>query len=114
MSEDEAAHVRLYKKIGATLLVLTIVTVAVSYVELAVPLAITIALIVALTKGSLVASYFMHLVGERKSILAALALTTFFFMVLLLIPILGLSDTTGELKTMSNADAPVVEHGATH
>lgn len=114
MSEDEAAHVQLYKKIGATLLVLTVVTVAISYVHLAVPLAITVALIVALTKGSLVATYFMHLVGERKSILAALALTVFFFMVLLLIPILGHTDTFGEHKTMTNANAPVVEHGATH
>lgn len=114
MSEDEAAHVQLYKKIGASLLVLTVVTVAVSYIELAVPLGITVALIVAATKGSLVASYFMHLVGERKSIYAALALTMFFFVVLLLIPILGHTDTYGEHKTMTNADAPVVEHGATH
>ena len=114
MSEDTAAHVQLYKKIGAALLVLTVVTVAISYVEFTVPLTIAIALLVAATKGSLVASYFMHLVDERKSILAALALTVFFFMVLLLIPILGHTDTFGEHKTMTNADAPVVEHGATH
>ena len=114
MSEDEHAHIQLYKKIGAALLVLTVVTVAISYIDLTVPLAITVALIVALMKGSLVASYFMHLVGERKSIYAALALTVFFFMVLLLIPILGHTDTFGEHKTMSNADAPAVEHGGAH
>ena len=51
MSDDVRAHIKLYYKIGATLLVLTIVTVAVSYVELAVPLAITVALVVAATKG---------------------------------------------------------------
>lgn len=114
MSEDIQAHIKLYKKIGAALLVLTVVTVAISYIDLAIPLAITVALIVAITKGSLVASFFMHLIGERKSIYAALALTAFFFLVLIFIPILGHTNTFGERKTMTNANAPVVEHGGGH
>ena len=65
-------RIKLYDKIGATLLVLTIVTVAVSYVDLAVPLAIGVALIIAATKGPFVAGYFMHLIGERRAIYAAL------------------------------------------
>ena len=114
MCEDIQAHIKLYKKIGAALLVLTVVTVAISYIDLAIPLAITVALIVAITKGSLVASFFMHLIGERKSIYAALALTAFFFLVLIFIPILGHTNTFGERKTMTNANAPVVEHGGGH
>ena len=112
MSDDVRAHIKLYYKIGATLLVLTIVTVAVSYVELAVPLAITVALVVAATKGSFVAAYFMHLIDERKSILAALLLTAFFFLVLIFIPILGHTDTFGERKTFPNADAHVAAEDA--
>ena len=107
MSEDVQAHIKLYYKIGAALLVLTVVTVAVSYINFAVPLAIVVALIIAVTKGSLVASYFMHLIGERKSIYAALLLTAFFFLVLIFVPILGHTNTFGEPNTLPNANAPV-------
>ena len=109
MSEDVRAHIKLYYKIGAALLVLTVVTVAVSYLEFAVPLAIFVALLIALTKGSLVASYFMHLLDERRGIYAALLLTAFFFLVLIFIPLLGYSDTYGEYKVVPNANAPIAE-----
>ena len=107
-------HIKLYWKIGGALLVLTVITVAVSYLNVSVFLAIVIALVIAATKGSLVASYFMHLIGEKKAIYAALALTAFFFMVLLLIPILGHTNTFGEHKTIPNAHAPVARHAETH
>ena len=113
MSENVKEHIKLYYKIGAALLVLTIVTVGVSYIDFAVPLTIFLALVIAATKGSLVASYFMHLIDERKSIYAALLLTAFFFLVLIFIPILGHTNTFGEYKTLPNANAPVsteVEH----
>ena len=113
MSEDVKEHIKLYYKIGGTLLVLTVVTVGVSYIEFAVPLTIFVALLIAVTKGSFVASYFMHLIGERKSIYATLLLTAFFFLVLIFIPILGHTNTFGEYKTLPNANAPVateVEH----
>ena len=109
MSEEVRQHIRLYWKIAAALLVLTVVTVAVSYVEFAVPIAVLVALLIAATKGSLVASYFMHLIGERRSIHATLLLTAFFFLVLIFIPILGLTDTYGERMTVPNANAPMAE-----
>ena len=109
-AEDVKKHTRLYWKIGATLLVLTVVTVAASYLPSAVPLAVTIALIIALTKGSLVATYFMHLVDERKGIYATLLVTAIFFLVLLFIPLLGHADRVGEYMTLPNANAPA-EHG---
>jgi len=113
MSEDVRDHIKLYYKVAAALLVLTVVTVGVSYINFAVPLAIVAALVIAATKGSLVASYFMHLIEERKGIYAALLLTAFFFLVLIFIPILGHTNTFGEYKTLPNANAPVaaeVEH----
>ena len=109
MSEDVRQHIKLYWKIGAALLVLTAVTVAVSYVEFAVPMTIFVALVIAATKGSLVASYFMHLIGERRSIYAGLLLTAFFFILLIFIPILGHTDTYGERKTVPNSNAAMPE-----
>ena len=79
-------HVRTYIMVFATLLVLTMVTVAVSYLHLEVHEAITVALLIATIKASLVALFFMHLVSERQLILMILALTGAFAAVLLLLP----------------------------
>ena len=65
---------------------LTMITVAVSRVHLPVPIAVTVALLVATVKGSLVACYFMHLISEKKLIYAVLALTAVFFVALLALP----------------------------
>jgi cytochrome c oxidase subunit 4 len=96
MTSDHAAeidkHVRVYLMVFAALMVLTIVTVAISRVHLPVPTAVTLALIVATIKGSLVACYFMHLISEKKLILAVLALTAVFFVVLLALPIFTVHD----------------------
>ncbi len=89
---DIDKHVRVYITVFVTLMVLTLVTVAISYLDLSVPMAVTIAMLVATVKGSLVACYFMHLISEKKLILAVLALTATFFVVLLLLPILTVSD----------------------
>ena len=52
-----------------------------------VPIAVTLALIVATIKGSLVACYFMHLISEKKLIYAVLVLTAAFFVALMALPI---------------------------
>ena len=111
-AEHVREHIKLYWKIGGALLVLTVVTVGASYIQFGVALGVTVALVIAATKGSLVASYFMHLTGERRSIHAALALTAFFFFVLLFIPLLGLTDTYGEPMTVPNANAPAAAEEA--
>src|SRR5689334_7100701 len=87
--------VRKYYTIGGLLLVCTVITVAASYLNLAVPAAIAVALIIAATKGSLVASVFMHLSYERKWIYGCLLLTVFFFLVLLFIPLFTVADGLG-------------------
>ena len=124
MSDDVHHHRQNYKKVGMALGVLTVVTVGVSYIDLAVPLAITVALIIAATKGSLVVSFFMHLIEEKKvvplskwgvgTILATLAVTVVFFLVLIFIPIFGHADRVGEYFTLPNANAPTATQGATH
>jgi cytochrome c oxidase subunit 4 len=69
-------------------MVLTVVTVAISYLDLSVPMAVSVALIVATIKGSLVACYFMHLISEKKLIYAVLVLTVVFFVALLALPVI--------------------------
>ena len=85
---DIDRHVRVYITVFAALMVLTIVTVAISYLHLPVHLAVTVALLVATVKGSLVACYFMHLISEKKLIYAVLALTAAFFIALISLPLL--------------------------
>ena len=96
MTSDHAAdidkHVRIYITVFAALMVLTVVTVAISRFHLPVHQAVTIALIVATIKGSLVACYFMHLISEKKLIYAVLALTAAFFVALLALPVLTVHD----------------------
>ena len=89
---DIDRHVKVYITVFVALMVLTIVTVAVSRFHLPVPIAVTVALIVATVKGSLVACYFMHLISEKKLIYAVLALTGAFFVALLALPIFTVSD----------------------
>ena len=79
--------IRTYCMIGAALFVFTGITVAVNQVHLAVPLAITVALIIATMKGSMVASVFMHLSHERKWIYGALILTVIGFSSLMTVPL---------------------------
>ena len=94
---DVGKHVRTYMIVFASLLVLTVATVAVSWLELPVVPAIVLALIIAIIKGSLVACYFMHLISEKKLIYWVMTLTVIFFFLLLLTPVLtSLLDQVGE------------------
>lgn len=85
---DIDKHVKVYITVFVALMVLTVVTVAISRVHLPVPMAVAAALFVATIKGTLVACYFMHLLSEKKLILAVLVLTVVFFLVLLALPVL--------------------------
>ena len=85
---DIDRHVRVYITVFVALMVLTVITVAISYLDLSVPVAVTIAMFVAVVKGSLVAGYFMHLVSEKKLIYAVMLLTVAFFIVLMALPVI--------------------------
>jgi cytochrome c oxidase subunit 4 len=83
---DIDRHVRIYVTVFVALMALTIITVAISRLHLPLPIAVTVALLVATIKGSLVACYFMHLISEKKLIYAVLTLTAVFFVALLALP----------------------------
>ena len=92
LTSDHAAdidkHVRVYIIVFVALMALTLVTVAVSYLDLSTPMAITVALFIATVKGSLVACYFMHLISEKRLIYAVLVITVIKFVALLALPAL--------------------------
>src|SRR5687768_14042566 len=89
-SHDDAESIkkqtRAYIKVFVGLM---IVTVAVAYLHMPVGLAVAVALVIALFKGTLVAGVFMHLFDERKMIYWVLAMTVLFFFVLLFYPTLS-------------------------
>jgi len=103
--------IRTYWMIGAALFLFTVITVAVNQVHLAIPLAITVALIIATTKGSMVAAVFMHLSHEKKWIYGALVLTVIGFIILMTVPFFTVSDSIG-----TSIHVPAAEHagGAVH
>ena len=92
---DIGKSIRSYMMVGAALLVFTVITVAVNQVHLAVPLAITVALIIATMKGSMVAAVFMHLSNEKKWIYGALILTLIGFVILMTVPSFTVMDGIG-------------------
>jgi len=110
-SEAIRKHVRTYWMIGAALFVFTVITVAVNQVHLAVPLAITVALIIATMKGSMVAAVFMHLSHEKMWIYGALVLTVLGFLILMTVPSFTTRDSIG---TPTHVEAPAAAHAPAH
>jgi cytochrome c oxidase subunit 4 len=113
MHSDRAevqASVRKYFMIGAALLVFTAITVAANLVELAVPAAITVALIIATMKASMVAAVFMHLSHEKRWIYGALILTLAFFIVLMSVPSFTNMDSIGVEEPAIGGGRPAAAH----
>ena len=110
MSDHGHIDTKKYLMIGAALFVFTGITVGVNQIHLgSVAAAITVALIIATIKGSMVASVFMHLSNEKKWIYAALLLTVVGFVVLLMIPMLTVNDNIGTPVHVESA-----QHGGAH
>lgn len=108
-AESVQKSIRRYLTIGASLLVFTGITVAANRFHFVVPVAIAVALLIAAIKGSMVASVFMHLNNERRWIYGALALTVFFFIVLMCLPLFTTLDHIG-----TPVKAVAAEHAGGH
>jgi caa(3)-type oxidase subunit IV len=94
-AESIRKSIRSYLMVGAALFVFTGITVAVNQQQLPVPLAITLALLIAGTKGTMVAMIFMHLNHEKKWIYGALLLTVIGFLILIFVPLLTVGNEIG-------------------
>lgn len=93
--EDVQKHVRVYMMVFGALAVLTIVTVAVAYLDLSIIPALIVALTIATVKASLVAAYFMHLISEKKLIFSFLVLTFVFLLAMFILFISSYHDQSG-------------------
>lgn len=91
-TQEVKRHVRIYLLTFGALAVLTVATVAVASVEMAVGMAIFVAMVIATVKGSLVAGNFMHLVSEKKLIYWVLIVTAFLFFAMLFIILFTVND----------------------
>ena len=88
-AEEIRSEMRRYWVVGTALFLLTVVTVAVSYLDVSQGMAVAIALVIACLKGGLVAAVFMHLISEKQAIYSLLILTVLFFIVLMIGPLGG-------------------------
>lgn len=96
---DVSKHVRSYIVVFVTLAVLTVVTVLASLADLSQWGSVSLALAIATVKASLVAAIFMHLKWERTAwVWFALLLCAFFFLVLMTVPTLMMSDNAPGIK----------------
>ena len=90
--EDIKHHVKVYINVFIALAILTVVTVAVSFLDVSFIEAFFIAITVATIKGSLVLSYFMHLLEEKPAVIWILVTTMVTFLILMFIPLISLTD----------------------
>ncbi|MGA9362834.1 MAG: cytochrome C oxidase subunit IV family protein [Bacteroidota bacterium] len=93
---DIKKHVRTYVMVFVALLALTLITVTISSLHLGIAAAIVAALLIAAMKSSLVASYFMHLISEKKVVYLALILTAVFLLALIVLPLTAYFDRIGK------------------
>lgn len=98
---DLSNDLKKYKSVYVTLLIMTGVTVGVSYLNVGVKMAVLIALVVATFKASLVAGFFMHLAHEKKLIYNILLLTMFFLVSMFVLMIIAQYDVYEGLQYVS-------------
>jgi cytochrome c oxidase subunit 4 len=94
-TDDIKKHVKIYMTVFAALAVLTVVTVSVAYLHLSIWPALIVALLIASIKGGLVASYFMHLISEKKVIFYFLIFTVIFLIAMFILTISSFHDQIG-------------------
>jgi cytochrome c oxidase subunit 4 len=82
MAHEAGVEVKGYLAVFGALLVLTLITVGVSYLQLPTTPGVLLAIAIATAKASLVAMFFMHLKGERPMVYWALTLTAVLFVAL--------------------------------
>ena len=87
-------HIRVYLTVFGALALLTVLTVAASYLDVSNTEAIFLAIAIATVKASLVAGYFMHLITEKQTIIYILCLTFLLFLVCMYLPLITKIDNT--------------------
>ncbi len=117
-AHDISSHIRTYMIIGGTLVVMTFITVALSFVDFSLWFGdsanMIIGMAVATFKASLVGLIFMHLNGERPLIYKVLAFTTVFAIVLFGLFVLAHGDGLHDKNFEAPASVPKAKVSAHH
>lgn len=95
VTQDLKKEINLYLKVFGALAILMAVTVAVASLKVGIGFAIIIAMVIAATKGSLVASFFMHLAHEKRLIYLLLVITLVLLLALFFITYGTIGDQVG-------------------
>lgn len=112
--EEIRKSMKKYVVIGGVLYVLTFVTWMVSFLEMAPVPTILLGMAVAVTKSSLVALFFMHLIDEKKLIYYTLLLTGFMFGVCMLLPAMTTHTAVGDHQHVDIRQQGMADHGSEH
>jgi len=117
-------HVHSAKKyylVFIALMILSLATVGASYINFGVAIGIAIALTIATVKSSLVASFFMHLVDEKKLVYYILICTAGFFIAMMFLFIAAYYDPINGTEYLNKKNQPKIEkqhhsdsHGGGH
>ena len=102
--KDHVLPVGLYFGVGAVLFFLTLVTVAVSRVDLGA-LNLSVAMGIAVVKASLVALFFMHLLYDKRFYMSAMLMSLLFLGVFIIIT---MSDTMRRGDIYEEVRRPIV------
>jgi cytochrome c oxidase subunit 4 len=106
---EHITPVKVYLAVGISLLILTIITVAVSFIDLG-PYNITVALIIASIKALLVAFFFMHIFWDNKLYLIIFAGSLLFLTIFLTLTMFD-TETRGSIYEEKarpiNSEAPI-------
>jgi cytochrome c oxidase subunit IV len=104
IKERPHANVKAYLAVFGALLVLTVVTVGVSYLHLPPTTAVLLGVAIASVKAALVLAFFMHLKGERALIYGLLGITVACMAILFILPI---SDGAAVADQLVHGEAPL-------
>lgn len=92
-ADDVKRSIKIYLGVFGALAVLTVFTVLATRLHMGIAAGIALALLIASVKGTLVASFFMHLIHERTALYWILGLCVFFFIGMILMPVWQTSET---------------------
>jgi cytochrome c oxidase subunit 4 len=103
-------HTKLYFAVFGGLMVLTVATVGVSYIDFPKPWGLVVGLAIATTKAVLVAAFFMHLKWEKALIYSILGITAVCALIMFTLPMIDTSWTT----STRTPQPVVIPHGESH
>ena len=112
-SHEHITPLSVYIGVFGALMVLTVVTVAISYMGIPQPWSLIIAMIVAVTKATLVCSVFMHLIWDRRLNVLVVLGAVFFMLVFFTLTMVDLL-SRGMVDEVNAQDTMLDEQKATY